>query len=257
MTKRLTILLVLTFAGSAWADWGGTQFQDPDSMDITHIWDANVGFNYGIDEQPRMDNQGAGLESFVLVRPTFDRSTGGATQDSCEIHFFFSAIGEPDANESLYVEAYILRRDWGEGDKAGATADSCGATWDSAYSVGTDCTADGWATAGAKNTSSDRESPAEAISDTIVGPVVAGEEYTIMIVGAANVANVISYGVLLSWFEIGPEFGIGTIYLTSDDYTTDANDRTYMKFYETVAGTPEAVAGAATVGGATMGTGPE
>lgn len=247
----LATLLVLALAGSAWgADW--QMGQTADSMDVTMIADANPDSNYGAWSVTQFDNQGANNYKHALYRPTFADTTAGYTQDSCKLHFFFAAYWEgfASADDTARVEAYLLRRVFGEGTGTGADGDPAQAgeaSWNAAQEGTQD-----WTTPGATSGQTDIDS---TLMDTVRMEygIADSAEFVLTIIGDANVRKVIEFGLFLDMVTVDGFQGQVGIY--SDDDGTDYV-RPYFEFWESAPFEAVTAYGGVSFGAKTTGGGP-
>ena len=255
MIKKLTILLVLVWAGVGWGqvDWGGSTWQDPDSIDATSSNSTNNLNNYGIQVSLSTTRNGTDVWTNVFyARFKNDPHTSGYTQDSAFMVLVYNELGsDPDAvNDSSLIYFYVLKKDWGEGTKNNATATSGEASWDSAQ-TGTVA----WTGATGGSNTADRQATV-ACSLWIIDDPSADIVCTLKIEGTHLTQDFFDYGLigLQQGTSQGATSNFHTFSFWSDNNTT-ASNRPYFYGYETApAAGGGTTAGAATVGAATVGS---
>jgi len=213
------------FADTVQSTWGGTAYQDADSMDATYILETSTNNNYGSQNILTVRDPADGDDGIVLLRITNDPRTLGYVQDSAKVHLFW-ASGEPDVDtDTMTVYMRILKTKWGEGDNDDVAADTTEASWDSSWTK-----VNAWNTGGARGDASDRNSKI-IDSVTLAGIQVSGDEYTFTIPGEFLTDEFFRYGVAFYAGTKGGDDFWSNMRFHSDDQATAAY-RPYIEGWE-------------------------
>lgn len=192
---RVFIVLVLVLAAVpaiAQTTFGGTDWQKPDSMDVAYLYSTSPLVNFGGSGTFQIRIIDDGVDAMALLRMKYPDTTSGLTIDYVIGHWFWASGGPAGANDTFWVYAYILNKDWGEGVQTGDPAIAGEASFDSAKhanGAGLD-----WTTDGARHFTDDRN--ATLVDSFFVGGIQSGgEEYTITIPGQYITSDFFNFGV--------------------------------------------------------------
>jgi hypothetical protein len=202
-------------------DWGYKRvYQYPESLNVNGIrWD-NTTFNYGGYNWVSIRRGGTGSDRYGLIRPQKDARTAGYTQDSAKI-VIFDDDGNSDniagTDDTVFVNAHILRKFWGEDNKIAAIPSTGGSNW-----VYAESSSVAWSTAGAQGTA-DIGGIVDSFACDFAWENTANSRDSIVLTirGDARVDSLFDFGVLFKMGTLKGSPAAGVFYPFADDTTAN------------------------------------
>jgi hypothetical protein len=219
----LMVAMKISHAGAgSFTIIGGNTFST-NKVNAVQIYNGATGTNYSSYGYPSIGKYGASsnISEIITQLPTLIdtlRIVGSTHQiDSANIMYTTHAAGT--AGDSVFAAMYEIIRTFVIG--TGASADTCGVTWDSAYMVGDgSCsgTAAAWGTAGCNNTTTDRKSTRETVTghaDSVLftAGVADNDDTTYFWISGATIADTSNFkGLIMIPVAYGGDDGVQSLW---------------------------------------------